>query len=167
MLNAVTSGEADIKRVIADSQNPLLPLWQDGLFVDEIHRFNKAQQDALLPILEDGTLILVGATTENPYFEVNKALISRSTVFALKPLETGADPPIIDQALADQERGWASSRLPGLTRRWISSVMLPMEMPDCAQCPRAGCRHDASSAEGIVQLAKTLCRLCPKAQHRL
>jgi len=75
------------------------------LFVDEIHRFNKAQQDALLPSVEDGTLILVGATTENPYFEVNKALISRSTVFALQPLETGQIRQIIAQALADSERG--------------------------------------------------------------
>ncbi|NCC76850.1 MAG: replication-associated recombination protein A [Clostridia bacterium] len=106
MLNAVTSGVADIKRVIADSQNPLLtPSGKTVLFVDEIHRFNKAQQDALLPSVEDGTLILVGATTENPYFEVNKALISRSTVFALKPLETGQIRQIIDQALADKDRG--------------------------------------------------------------
>lgn len=106
MLNAVTSGVADIKRVIADSQNPLLtPSGKTVLFVDEIHRFNKAQQDALLPSVEDGTLILVGATTENPYFEVNKALISRSTVFALKPLETGQIRQIILQALADQDRG--------------------------------------------------------------
>ncbi len=106
MLNAVTSGVADIKRVIADSQNPLLtPSGKTVLFVDEIHRFNKAQQDALLPSVEDGTLILVGATTENPYFEVNKALISRSTVFALQPLETGQIRQIIAQALADSERG--------------------------------------------------------------
>jgi len=106
MLNAVTSGVADIKRVIADSQNPLLtPSGKTVLFVDEIHRFNKAQQDALLPSVEDGTLILVGATTENPYFEVNKALISRSTVFALKPLETGQIRQIILQALADHDRG--------------------------------------------------------------
>ncbi len=106
MLNAVTSGVADIKRVIADSQNPILtPTGRTVLFVDEIHRFNKAQQDALLPSVEDGTLILIGATTENPYFEVNKALISRSTVFNLKPLNDIEIRAIVDQALADSDRG--------------------------------------------------------------
>jgi putative ATPase len=106
MLNAVTSGVADIKRVIADSQNQILtPSGRTVLFVDEIHRFNKAQQDALLPSVEDGTLILVGATTENPYFEVNKALISRSTVFALKPLDEQHISRILEQAMKDKERG--------------------------------------------------------------
>ena len=112
LLNAVTSGVADIKRVIADSQNPILtPTGRTVLFVDEIHRFNKAQQDALLPSVEDGTLILVGATTENPYFEVNKALISRSTVFTLKPLDDAQIRQIIAQALADPERGLGQYRI--------------------------------------------------------
>ena len=112
LLNAVTSGVADIKRVIADSQNPILtPTGRTVLFVDEIHRFNKAQQDALLPSVEDGTLILVGATTENPYFEVNKALISRSTVFSLKPLDDAQIRQIIAQALADPERGLGQYRI--------------------------------------------------------
>lgn len=112
MLNAVTAGVADIKRVIADSQNPLLtPAGRTVLFVDEIHRFNKAQQDALLPSVEDGTLILVGATTENPYFEVNKALISRSTVFALKPLEESHVRRILEQAMQDCERGLGQYQL--------------------------------------------------------
>lgn len=86
-LNAVTSGVADIKRVIEEAKNPFLnPTGKCILFIDEIHRFNKLQQDALLPFVEDGTVILIGATTENPYFEVNKALISRSMVFKLEPL---------------------------------------------------------------------------------
>jgi len=72
---------------VSDTQNPILnPKGRTVLFIDEIHRFNKSQQDALLPYVEDGTIILVGATTENPFFEVNKALISRSSVFMLKPL---------------------------------------------------------------------------------
>ncbi|MBR2696915.1 MAG: replication-associated recombination protein A [Parasporobacterium sp.] len=75
------------------------------LFVDEIHRFNKAQQDYLLPFVEDGTIILIGATTENPYFEVNSALISRSTVFELKPLDQEDIKEIIMTALTDSERG--------------------------------------------------------------
>ena len=86
-INAVTSGVSDIKRVIEDAKNLFLnPTGRCILFIDEIHRFNKLQQDALLPAVEDGTIILVGATTENPYFEVNKALISRSMVFKLEPL---------------------------------------------------------------------------------
>ncbi len=75
------------------------------LFVDEIHRFNKGQQDYLLPFVEDGTLTLIGATTENPYFEVNGALISRSRIFELKPLETKDIRSLILRALNDQERG--------------------------------------------------------------
>ena len=105
-LNAVTSGVQDIKRVISDAQNLLMnPSGRTVLFIDEIHRFNKAQQDALLPHVEDGTLILVGATTENPYFEVNKALISRSTVFQLKPLENADILRILRSATVDAERG--------------------------------------------------------------
>ena len=86
-LNAVTSGVADIKKVIEEAKNLFLnPTGKCILFIDEIHRFNKLQQDALLPYVENGTVILIGATTENPYFEVNKALISRSMVFKLEPL---------------------------------------------------------------------------------
>ena len=105
-LNAVTAGVAEIKRVIADTQNPILnPSGRTVLFIDEIHRFNKLQQDALLPQVEDGTLILIGATTENPFFEVNKALISRSTVLALKPLTEADIIRILKMALEDKERG--------------------------------------------------------------
>ena len=86
-INAVTSGVSDIKKVIDDAKNLFLnPTGKCILFIDEIHRFNKLQQDALLPAVEDGTIILIGATTENPYFSVNKALISRSMVFKLEPL---------------------------------------------------------------------------------
>ena len=86
-INAVTSGISDIKNEIETAQNALLnPSGKCILFIDEIHRFNKLQQDALLPYVENGTIILIGATTENPYFEVNKALISRSMVFHLQPL---------------------------------------------------------------------------------
>ena len=86
-INAVTAGVADIKKVIEETKNFMLnPTGKSILFIDEIHRFNKLQQDALLPYVENGTVILIGATTENPYFEVNKALISRSMVIRLKPL---------------------------------------------------------------------------------
>ena len=87
-INAVTSGVSDIKRAVEEAGNLLLnPSGKCILFIDEIHRFNKLQQDALLPYVEDGTIILIGATTENPYFEVNKALISRSMVIKLEPLK--------------------------------------------------------------------------------
>lgn len=86
-INAVTAGVADIKKVIEETKNFMLnPTGKSILFIDEIHRFNKLQQDALLPYVENGMIILIGATTENPYFEVNKALISRSMVIKLNPL---------------------------------------------------------------------------------
>lgn len=86
-INAVSSGVSDIKNAVEEAQNIMLnPSGKCILFIDEIHRFNKLQQDALLPYVENGTVILIGATTENPYFEVNKALISRSMVFKLNPL---------------------------------------------------------------------------------
>lgn len=86
-INAVTSGVAEIKKVVEETKNFMLnPTGKSILFIDEIHRFNKLQQDALLPFVENGTIILIGATTENPYFEVNKALISRSMVVKLEPL---------------------------------------------------------------------------------
>jgi len=106
-INAVTSGVADIKRVIEDAMNPIISEGRRTvLFIDEIHRFNKLQQDALLPYVENGTLILVGATTENPFFEVNKALVSRSTVLQLQPLTDDNIVTILKNALNDKERGF-------------------------------------------------------------
>ncbi len=81
------------------------------LFVDEIHRFNKGQQDYLLPFVEDGTLTLIGATTENPYFEVNGALLSRSRIFELKPLEKDDIKQLIYRAVTDSERGMGTYRV--------------------------------------------------------
>ena len=107
-LNAVTSGVSDIKRAIEDAQNAFLnPSGKCIWVIDEIHRFNKLQQDALLPYVENGTVILIGATTENPYFEVNKALISRSMVFRLNPLTTKDIFTILKKSLTS-ERGLAS-----------------------------------------------------------
>ena len=103
-LNAVTSGVPDIKRAIEEAQNTLLnPSGKCILFIDEIHRFNKLQQDALLPFVENGTVILVGATTENPYFEVNKALISRSMVFKLNPLTKEEIFKVLKMSLSREE----------------------------------------------------------------
>jgi putative ATPase len=105
-LNAVTSGVADIRRVTGEArERQNLYRRKTILFIDEIHRFNKSQQDALLPFVEDGTVILIGATTENPYFEVNSALLSRSRVFALQPLTEGEISCLVKAALADPDRG--------------------------------------------------------------
>ena len=103
-INAVTSGVADIKRVVEETKNFMInPAGKSILFIDEIHRFNKLQQDALLPYVENGTVILIGATTENPYFEVNKALISRSMVIKLEPLTTENIFTILKNALTRED----------------------------------------------------------------
>lgn len=105
-LNAVNSGVSDIKNIVQEAKNLLMnPSGKVVIFIDEIHRFNKSQQDALLPYVEDGTVILIGATTENPYFEVNKALISRSTVFKLEPLKKEDVVKALNAAIKDKERG--------------------------------------------------------------
>ncbi|MDY0324287.1 MAG: AAA family ATPase, partial [Candidatus Carbobacillus sp.] len=101
-LNAVTAGVADIRRVVDAAQEHLaLHGSRTILFIDEIHRFNKAQQDALLPYVEDGTIIFIGATTENPFFEVNQALLSRSMIFQLKPLRDVDLQKLLKRTLAD------------------------------------------------------------------
>lgn len=111
-LNATTAGVADIKKVVEEAQNIFTnPTGKVILFIDEIHRFNKLQQDALLPHVEKGTVILIGATTENPYFSVNKALISRSTVFKFKELETEDVLKILNACIVDKEKGLGSYNL--------------------------------------------------------
>jgi putative ATPase len=108
-INAVLSGVAQIREAIAEAQERRNLYGQrTTLFVDEVHRWNKAQQDALLPHVEKGTIILIGATTENPYFEVNKALVSRSRIFQLKPLTAEDLRQIARQTLADKERGYGA-----------------------------------------------------------
>ena len=103
-INAVTAGVSDIKRAVEEAKNPMLnPSGKCILFIDEIHRFNKLQQDALLPYVENGTVILIGATTENPYFEVNKALISRSMVVKLNPLTKDHIFKVLKNALEKKE----------------------------------------------------------------
>lgn len=111
-LNATSAGVGDIKRIVEDSKNIFInPKGKTILFIDEIHRFNKLQQDALLPYVEKGTVILIGATTENPYFEVNKALVSRSTIFKFKELESKDIKEILICAINDKERGLGSYNL--------------------------------------------------------
>ncbi len=105
-INATSAGKKDMEAVVENAKQTLGAYGKKTiLFVDEIHRFNKGQQDYLLPFVEDGTLILIGATTENPYFEVNGALISRSIVFELKTLQKEHIQQLIMRALTDTERG--------------------------------------------------------------
>ena len=102
-INATTSGKKDMEQIIEEAKNMKTMYGKRTiLFIDEIHRFNKSQQDYLLPFVEDGTIILIGATTENPYFEVNGALISRSNIFELKPLSKENIKEIILKAVYDQ-----------------------------------------------------------------
>ncbi len=105
-LNAVTSGVKDIRQVIETAKNNLnLHNNKTILFIDEIHRFNKSQQDALLPAVEEGIVIMIGATTENPYFEVNSPLLSRSRIFRLNPLSEDNIIEILNRALNNKDRG--------------------------------------------------------------
>ena len=105
-VSAVGSGVADLRRIAAEAKERLgLHGQRTILFIDEIHRFNKAQQDVILPHVESGTLVLIGATTENPSFEVISPLLSRSRVFTLNPLDEGQVESIVRAAMADQERG--------------------------------------------------------------
>src|SRR5687768_18100843 len=109
--SAVTEGIPRVREVVGEAEQRLQMGRQTILFVDEIHRFNKAQQDAFLPHVEAGTITLVGATTENPSFELNNALLSRMRVFVLNPLTAEHIGSIIDAALTDSERGLGALRL--------------------------------------------------------
>lgn len=110
-LNATVAGKKDIQEVVKEAKETLgMSMTKTILFIDEIHRFNKAQQDALLPFVEDGTLTLIGATTENPYFEVNKALVSRSRIFQLEPLGRDAIMALLRRTIT-HEKGLRSYNL--------------------------------------------------------
>ena len=110
-INATSAGKKDMEDVVKQAKDQAGMYGRKTiLFVDEIHRFNKGQQDYLLPFVEDGTLILVGATTENPYFEVNGALLSRSIIFELKALSPANIRSLLERALTDQERGMGAYR---------------------------------------------------------
>lgn len=108
-MNATVAGKKDMEAVIKEAQSQLgMYGTKTILFIDEIHRFNKGQQDYLLPFVEDGTIILIGATTENPYFEVNSALISRSIIFELHALEKKDIEKLLERAVSDKEKGMGS-----------------------------------------------------------
>ncbi len=108
-LSAVSSGVADVRALVAEAKVLREAGGRTIAFIDELHRFNKSQQDALLPHVEDGTIALIGATTENPYYEINSPLLSRMRVYRLEPLDTDALGAIVDRALADAAHGLAGS----------------------------------------------------------
>jgi len=111
-INAVISGKEEIKKIIKEAKERLGMYGQRTvLFIDEIHRFNKSQQDALLPYVEDGTLILIGSTTQNPYFEIISPLLSRSRIFELKPLTEDEIRSILERALKDKDRGLGNHKV--------------------------------------------------------
>ena len=126
-LNAVLSGIKDIRAAVGEAKQRLdFEGRRTILFIDEVHRFNKAQQDALLPWVESGTVILIGATTENPYFEVNKALVSRSRLFQLKPHTEDELRQVVATVLTDTERGYGDRQvqlLPDALDHWLTSPM--------------------------------------------
>src|SRR5512147_1459567 len=111
-ISAILAGKAELREVVdAALERRRLHNQRTILFVDEVHRWNKAQQDALLPHVENGTLTLIGATTENPYFEVNKALVSRSRIFQLRPLGDRDLEKVLSQTLQDRERGYGKLKV--------------------------------------------------------
>ena len=140
-LSAVSAGVSDLRKVVAQAQNRRAIGKRTVLFIDEIHRFNKAQQDAILPYVENGTVTFIGATTENPSFEVISALLSRSRVFTLKALTDEDIGRIVDRALADCERG-------------LGAMKVRLD-PDARQALVALSNGDARSALGTLEFAVT------------
>jgi putative ATPase len=148
--SAVNAGKAEIRGVIERARERRQASGRPTiLFLDEIHRFNKAQQDALLPAVEDGTLTLIGATTENPYFEVNSALLSRAQVYELRPLEPGQVEELLRRALGDPERGVADP--PAVTDEALE--MLAMRSGGDARVALSALERAVERAEGEVDVA--------------
>jgi putative ATPase len=148
--SAVNAGKAEIRAVIQRARERKRASGRPTiLFLDEIHRFNKAQQDALLPAVEDGTLTLIGATTENPYFEVNSALLSRAQVYELRPLEPAQVEALLRRALDDRERGIANP--PAISGEAIE--MLARRSGGDARVALSGLERAVERADGEVDVA--------------
>jgi putative ATPase len=148
--SAVNAGKAEIRSVIERARERRRGSGRPTiLFLDEIHRFNKAQQDALLPAVEDGTLTLIGATTENPYFEVNSALLSRSQIYELRPLEAAQVEEVLRRALSDPERGIADP--PDVTPEALE--MLALRSGGDARVALGALERAAERADGEIDVA--------------
>ncbi|MCL2496982.1 MAG: replication-associated recombination protein A [Symbiobacteriaceae bacterium] len=144
-ISAVTSGVADIKRIIGEAKDRRRIYRQRTiLFIDEIHRFNKGQQDALLPAVEDGTVVLIGATTSNPFFDINAALVSRSQMVRLKPLDDAAIAQIVQRALADKENGYGN----------LTIALTPEALEHLLRCSVGDARNALNGLEAAVLAAE-------------
>ena len=129
-INATVAGKKDMEEVIAKAKDTMGMYGKKTiLFIDEIHRFNKGQQDYLLPFVEDGTVVLIGATTENPYFEVNGALISRSIIFELKPLERKISENFCTGQSMTKKKAWVFTMRRLMRKHWNFWQMQPEGMP--------------------------------------
>ncbi len=161
-INATVAGKKDMEAVVKDAQDALGMYGRKTiLFVDEIHRFNKGQQDYLLPFVEDGTLILIGATTENPYFEVNGALLSRSRIFELKPLDKEDIKTLICRAVYDKERGMGA--YDGLIDEDAAEFLADVANGDARAALNAvelGLLTTERSADGKIHIDLTVAQEC-------
>ncbi len=153
-INATISGKKDMEAVVKGAKERLAVISKRTiLFIDEIHRFNKSQQDYLLPFVEDGTIILIGATTENPYFEVNQALISRSIIFELQPLTKMDILKIIKKAVYDTEKGMGMYH--AVIDEEAAEFLADMANGDARQALNAvelGVLTTEMNAEGIIHI---------------
>ena len=161
-INATIAGKKDMEEVVNKAKDNLGMYGKKTiLFIDEIHRFNKGQQDYLLPFVEDGTVILIGATTENPYFEVNGALISRSVVFELKPLTAEDIKVLLNRAVTDKERGMGG----------YNAVLEPEAADFLADLSDGDARHALNaielgimtterSSDGLIHITKEVAEEC-------
>ncbi len=161
-INATIAGKKDMEEVVKKAKDNLGMYGKKTiLFIDEIHRFNKGQQDYLLPFVEDGTVILIGATTENPYFEVNGALISRSIIFELKPLTADDIKQLLNRAVTDRERGMGA----------YNAVLEPEAADFLADLADGDARHALNaielgiltterSSDGLIHITKEVAEEC-------
>ncbi len=161
-INATIAGKKDMEEVVKKAKDNLGMYGKKTiLFIDEIHRFNKGQQDYLLPFVEDGTVILIGATTENPYFEVNGALISRSVIFELKPLTADDIKTLLNRAVTDTERGMGSYK--AVLEQDAADFLADLADGDARHALNAielGIMTTERSEDGLIHITKEVAEEC-------
>src|SRR5579871_6092686 len=164
-ISAVSAGVADLRRIISEARNSLRNGTRSVLFIDEIHRFNKGQQDAILPVVEDGTVTLIGATTENPSFEVNSALLSRSRVYVLNSLTDEQIMHVVRSALENKENGLAgrftleehaAAALVGLANGDARAALNMLELSSSVAEAAGQTEIDLEVIRGVVQRRSVL-----------
>ncbi|MDC7292830.1 MULTISPECIES: replication-associated recombination protein A [unclassified Butyrivibrio] len=161
-INATIAGKKDMEEVVKKAKDDLGMYGKRTiLFIDEIHRFNKGQQDYLLPFVEDGTIILIGATTENPYFEVNGALISRSVIFELKPLTSDDIKELLNRAVTDKERGMGAYN--AVLEEDAADFLADLADGDARHALNAielGIMTTERSSDGLIHITKEVAEEC-------